>query len=95
MEASKIEKVSRLEIIEQLCDILEPWVSDISVVDGIGEETNLVADLGLGSIDILQLVLGIEREFSVSIENHELDSQLLSTMGNVVSMIKRKLHEAN
>ena len=95
MEASKIEKISRLEIIEQLYDILEPWVSDISLVDGIGEETNLVANLGLDSIGILQLVLGIEREFSVSIKNHELDSQVLSTMGNVVSMIEKKLHEAN
>ncbi len=76
-------------------DILEPWVSDMESIDGIGEETNLVTDLGLDSIGILQVILGIEKEFGISIENHELDSGLLSRMSNLVSMIQEKLYEDN
>lgn len=95
MNASKISKISRPEIIEQMRDILEPWVSDMESFDRIGEETNLVTDLGLDSIGILQVILGIEKEFGISIENHELDSGLLSRMSNLVSMIQEKLYEDN
>lgn len=95
MNASKISKISRPEIIEQMRDILEPWVSDMESIDRIGEETNLVTDLGLDSIGILQVILGIEKEFGISIENHELDSGLLSRMSNLVSMIQEKLYEDN
>ncbi|GAG62449.1 unnamed protein product [marine sediment metagenome] len=95
MNASKISKISRPEIIEQMRDILEPWVSDMGSIDRISEETNLVTDLGLDSIGILQVILGIEKEFGISIENHELDSGLLSRMSNLVSMIQEKLYEDN
>ncbi len=95
METSSSVKFNRHQIIEQLRDILEPWVSDIDLIDSIGEETNLIADLGMDSIGILQVILGIEKEFSVSIKNYELDSQLLSMMGNLVNMIQEKLDEDN
>ncbi len=76
-------------------EILEPWVVDVDLIDSMGEQTNLVADLGLDSVGILQVVLGVEKEFGISIENHELDSELLSKMGKLVGMIEEKLHEAD
>ena len=95
MNTSRIGKISNPEIIEHLRDILEPWVSDFDSIEKIGEETNLVTDLGLDSIGILQVILGVEKEFDISIEQHEIDSGLLSRMGNLVSMIQKKLHENN
>ena len=95
MNTSKTEQIGRPEIIEQLRDILEPWVSDIDSFEKIGEETNLITDLGLDSIGILQVILGVEKEFGISIKQHELDSELLSRMGNLVSMIQKKLYEDN
>jgi acyl carrier protein len=95
MEAGKIGKVDRLEIIERVHDALEPWVPDIALIAEIDEETNLIADLGLDSIGILQFILEIEKEFGLSVKNHELDSQLLSRIGNIVNMIQEKLNENN
>lgn len=95
METDKIEKSNRNQIIEQLRAIVEPWVSDNDLIDHIKEETNLIADLGMDSIGVLQLILGIEREFGISIKNHELDSRLLSMLGNLVNMIQSKLNEDN
>jgi acyl carrier protein len=95
MKASRIGQISRSEIIEQLRGILEPWVSDLDLIDGIGEETSLITDLGLDSIGILQLILGLEQEFGVSIKSHELDSQLLSLISNLVNIIQEKLNEDN
>ncbi|UCG49121.1 MAG: hypothetical protein JSU94_04930 [Phycisphaerales bacterium] len=95
MEAGKIGRIGRQEIIEQLREILEPWVVDVDLIESMGEQTNLVADLGLDSVGILQVVLGVEKEFGISIQNHELDSELLSKMGKLVGMIEEKLHEAD
>ncbi len=92
VEVSRTKMMSQLEIIERLRDILEPWVSNIDLID---EGTNLVTDLGLDSIGILQVILGIEKTLGISIENHELDSQLLSMTGNLVGLIQEKLNEDN
>lgn len=93
MKAREREKISRRQIIEQMCGIVEPWVAEAELIDNIGEETNLITELGLDSIGILQVVLGTEKEFGISIENDELDSETFSMMGNLVSMIEDKLYE--
>ncbi len=91
----KIANTDRMEIIDRLSDILEPWVTNIDPKDAVNEETNLILDLGLDSVGILQVVLGIEQEFGIKINNLELDSELLSKMRNMVNMIQRKLDEDN
>jgi len=95
MKTNKSIKFDRPQIVEQMRDILEPWIPDVDLIDSIGEETNLIADLGMDSVGILQVILGIEKEFGVTIRNHEIDSQLLSKMGNLVNMIQEKLDEDN
>lgn len=95
VKVRRTKQMNRLEIVEQLRDILEPWVSDIDLIDDIDEGTNLVTDLGLDSIGILQVILGIEKTLGISIENHELDSQLLSMTGNLVGLIQEKLNDNN
>lgn len=44
---------------------------------------------------ILQLVLGIEKEFNVTIKNHELDSEVFSKMANLIDIIEGKLNETD
>jgi acyl carrier protein len=95
MKSNNSVKFGRHQIIGQLRDILEPWIPDVDLIDNIDEQTNLIADLGLDSVGILQVILGIEKEFGVSIKNYELDSRLLSAMGNLVNIIQEKLNEAN
>jgi acyl carrier protein len=85
----------RAEIIERMRNILEPWVSDAALIDKISEKTNLITDLGLDSIGILQMILGVEKEFGISIETSELDSETFSIMGNLLEIIEKKLYENN
>jgi acyl carrier protein len=85
----------RAEIIERMRNILEPWVSDATLIDKISEKTNLITDLGLDSIGILQMILGVEKEFDISIETSELDSETFSIMDNILEIIEKKLYENN
>jgi len=85
----------RSQIIEQMRDILLPWIDDADLIDTISEQTNLISDLGLDSIGILQVVLGAEKEFGISIDDKQLDSNTFSMMGNFVTVIREKINEAH
>ena len=95
MQTNKNRKTSRIEIVEQIRYLLEPWVLDADLINKTDEKTNLIVDLGLDSVSILQLILEIERKFGISIKDHELDSRTFSMMGNLVSIIERKIYEIN
>lgn len=89
------ETITQTVIYKEIIDALEPWVTDIDILDTMNEETNLISDLGLDSIGILQMSLEVEKAFGITIQNFELDSQLLSRIGNVVELIRKKLDENN
>jgi acyl carrier protein len=89
------EKLTQTVIYEQIIEALEPWVADIDLLDKLNEDTNPISDLGLDSIGILQMSLEVEKTFGITIQNHELDSQLLSRIGNIVEMVRKKLDENN
>lgn len=90
-----MKNLSRHETIQKLQDILEPWVPDATEDDLANEELHLITDLGLDSIGILQLILGIEKTFGVVIDNEELDMQVLSRVRLLADLIESKLYEDN
>ena len=92
METEKKQLTDRTEILKTLGSILESWLDDTDLAS-LNEQTSLLTDLGLDSVAILQLVLGIEKEFNVAIKDHELDSDVFSKMANLIDIIEGKLNE--
>ncbi len=90
METKK-KQTDRNEILKTLSAILEPWLDGIDDADSLNEDTNLLADLGLDSVAILQLVLGIENQFGITIKDSELDSDVFSKIKNLIDIIEGKL----
>ena len=86
--------LTRKKIIEQTCVLLESWLDDTDLAS-LNEQTNLLGDLDLDSVAILQLVLGIEKEFNVTIKDNELDSEVFSKMANLIDIIESKLNETD
>ena len=93
METDEAKKTGRMEIVGRLREILEPWVSDIASLDGLTEDTNMIAELGLDSIGILQVVIGAEKTFGISINDRELDSDTFAMVGNFVDIVQKKTNE--
>lgn len=67
----------------------------ISEVLNVGEEeiemeTTFVDDLGADSLDIFQIIMGIEEEFDVEIPNEEAEK--IKTVGDAVEKIKAALN---
>jgi acyl carrier protein len=54
--------------------------------DEITMETTFVDDLGADSLDIFQIIMGIEEEFDIEISNDDAES--IVSVGDVIEQIK-------
>ncbi len=54
--------------------------------DEVTMETTFVDDLGADSLDIFQIIIGIEETFDIEIENEEAEK--IVTVGDAVEQIK-------
>lgn len=59
-------------------------------VDEITMDTTFVDDLGADSLDIFQIIMGLEEEFDVEIANEEAEK--IVTVGDAVEQIKNALN---
>ncbi len=54
--------------------------------DGITMDAAFIDDLGADSLDIFQIIMGIEETFDIEIENE--DAEKIVTVGDAVEQIK-------
>ena len=72
MELEKLKEI--------IADVLNVEVNDIT------EDTTFVDDLGADSLDIFQIIMGIEETFDIEIDND--DAEQISTVGDAVEQNK-------
>ncbi len=58
--------------------------------DEITMDTTFVDDLGADSLDVFQIIMGIEEEFDIEIENE--DAEKIVTVSDAVEQIKNALN---
>ena len=68
---------------------LQAIIADVLNVpkDDITPETTFVDDLGADSLDIFQIIMGIEEEFDIEIDNEEAEK--ITTVHDAVEQIKK------
>ena len=83
--------MERSEIVEKLKEILEMALGKDAqtILASATEDSNLVEDLGLNSVGILYVVIGIEEVFSISFENACFGD--FKTIGDVLDFIEKKV----
>lgn len=71
---------------------LKKIIADVLNVDEdeITMETTFVDDLGADSLDIFQIIMGIEEEFDIEIANE--DAENIQTVADAVEEIKNALN---
>lgn len=79
MEVMEFEKLQ--EIIAEVLNV---------DADEITMETTFVDDLGADSLDIFQIIMGIEEEFDIEIANE--DAEKIVSVGDAVEQIKNALN---
>ena len=76
MELEKLKEI--------IADVFNVEVNDIT------EDTTFVDDLGADSLDIFQIIMGIEDAFDIEIENE--DAEKIATVGDAVEQIKNAVN---
>ena len=71
---------------------LKKIIAEVLNVDEeeITADTTFVDDLGADSLDIFQIVMGLEEEFDIEIPNEEAEK--IVTVGDAVEQIKNALN---
>ena len=70
---------------------LQKIISEVLNVDEdeVTMETSFVDDLGADSLDLFQIIMGIEEEFEIEIANEE--AVKIATVGDAVEQIKNAI----
>lgn len=71
---------------------LKGIIADVLNVDAeeITMDTTFVDDLGADSLDVFQIIMGIEEEFDIEIANE--DAEKIVSVGDAVEQIKNALN---
>ena len=71
---------------------LKKIIAEVLNVDEeeITMETTFVEDLGADSLDVFQIIMGLEEEFDIEIPNEEAEK--IVTVGDAVEQIKNALN---
>ena len=78
--------MNTIERIERVLDSVFEGEIDAS---GVTEESDLREDVGLSSVAMLYMVMGLEEEFGIKFTN--ADFEKTATVGDVVACIEGKL----
>ena len=72
---------------------LQEIIADVLNVDPneVTMETTFTDDLGADSLDVFQIIMGLEEEFDIEIPNEQAEK--IVTVGDAVEAIKKKLAE--
>ncbi|MCI9123551.1 MAG: acyl carrier protein [Eubacterium sp.] len=76
MEFEKIKKI--------IAEVLNVDEEEITM------DTTFVDDLGADSLDVFQIIMGIEEEFDIEIANEEAEK--IATVGDAVEQIKNAIN---
>lgn len=76
--------------LEKLKKIIADVLSSVAE-DNIDMDTSFVDDLGCDSLDLVQIVMGIEDEFDISIPDDATEN--IQTVGEAVEAIKTAMEE--
>lgn len=76
MEFEKIKKI--------ICDVMNVDENEITA------DTTFVDDLGADSLDVFQIIMGLEEEFEIEIPSE--DAENIMTVGDAVEYIKNAVN---
>jgi acyl carrier protein len=83
--------MSKLETIQQLKNIVKPFVNNPKALDSFTENTDFITDLKINSANLVDIILDIEDVFDIQIDNEAMAKML--DVKSTLAIIETKLSE--
>jgi acyl carrier protein len=82
--------MERASLFIEFKQILAEHVSakQTKALDNLHEQTNLIDELGIESLDIVNIVIDMEDRFNIEVDNDSIKK--MSTVGNCIDLIQEK-----
>lgn len=81
--------MDREAALEQLKNIVKPYVQDQEAFDSISEETDFINDLKINSANLVDVILDIEEKFDIIIDNESMEK--MANVKEAISIIESEL----
>lgn len=62
--------------LEQLKNIVKPYIQDQEAFDSLTEETTFINDLKINSANLVDVILDIEEKFDIIIDNESMEKMV-------------------
>jgi acyl carrier protein len=79
--------------IEQLKNIILPYVQNAEMLESLSEETDFIRDLNINSSNLVDIVLDIEEKFDIVIDNTSMER--MTNVKAALEIIEEKLNPTN
>lgn len=66
----------KVKLINDLKEIVKPYIQNQEAFDNISEDTDFINDLKINSANLVDVVLDIEDKYDIEIDNDSMDKML-------------------
>ena len=77
------------EILQEMINILKPYIKDPALLDNATKETHILDDLKVNSARLVDIIIKCEDVFDIEIDDDDADK--IRTIGDAVEIIQNKL----
>ncbi len=84
--------MKKTEVIEKLKKIIAKSMeleSDGNEIEG----SDLILELGINSVDALEILIWVENEFGIQIEDEDLNADLITSLDNLSNYVLSKMED--
>lgn len=81
--------MDRITIIDNLKNIITPFVADKEALDNLTEQTDFIKDLNINSANLVDIILDVEDFFDIQIDNESMEKML--NIEATIAIIEEKL----
>ncbi|WP_264564173.1 acyl carrier protein [Flavobacterium sp. N3904] len=68
--------MSRPETIEELKNIVKPYIQDQDAFEALTEDTDFINDLKINSANLVDVILDIEEKYDIIIDNESMEKMV-------------------
>ena len=86
-------KMDKQQVIDQLKEIVKPYIQDQTAFDALTEDTDFISDLKINSANLVDVILDIEEKYNIEIDNDAMERMI--NVKAAMEIIATKLAEKN
>ena len=77
------------EIYDRFVPLIKPYCKNTEAFANISNETKILADLGVNSARLVDIILAVEDEFDIEVDDDDADKVV--SINDAVAMIQKKI----